>query len=157
MKRITYKKDFFNYMLYHYDFNNRAAIWILNFIKSHPTISENITFNQLETERKLRIAESHTNRPTLVFEKGEIITTDGEVIFHELNLNQNEMLYIEFTLSKVDHRYQRVKAEEILEKDAALNDQIIQIESDIDEALRQRDEHLFFKLTQELQKIKTGE
>lgn len=144
-------------MLYHYDFNNRAAIWILNFIKSHPTISENITFNQLETERKLRIAESYTNRPTLVFEKGEIITTDGEVIFHELNLNQNEMLYIEFTLSKVDHRYQRVKAEEILEKDAALNDQIIQIEADIDEALRQRDEHLFFKLTQELQKIKTGE
>ncbi|MFD2829345.1 YpiB family protein [Corticicoccus populi] len=157
MKRITYKKDFFNYLLYHYDFNDRAAVWILNFIKSHPVISQNITFNQVDTARKLRIAESGSRRPTLVFEKGGVITTDGEVIFHELNLHQDQMLYIELVLSGVDERYQRVKAEEILEKDAEISARIMHLQNEIDDALSARDESLFLELTKELQQIKSGE
>lgn len=157
MKETTYKKDFFNYVLYHYEFNDRAAVWILNFIKSHPTISQNITFNSNDSNRKLRIAENRTERPTLVFEKGEIITTDGEVIFHELNSNQDSMLYIEFVFSINDDRYNRVKTEEVLKEAEKLEFRINKLEEAVDEALKMKDKALFIELTEELQQIKPGE
>jgi uncharacterized protein YpiB (UPF0302 family) len=157
VRKTTYKKDFFNYVLYHYEFEDRAAVWILNFIKSHPVISQNITFNQKQTKRKLRIAESRTKRPTLVFEKEGVITTDGEVIFHELNLNQDTLIYIELSFLNYDERYEKVKEDECLEYEQLLQVEIEQLETAIDAALKAKDKPLFMELTKELQQIKTGE
>ncbi|WP_411841812.1 YpiB family protein [Salinicoccus sp. HZC-1] len=151
VRKISYRKDFIDYVLYNYEFEDRIAVWILNFLKSHPVVSKNISFTYDETiERKLRIAATGTDRPTLLFEKGDTVTIDGEVIFHEINMNQDEILYLEFAFPKQDTRYQNVKEIEnnldaelqAISKDAILRQ--------IDQALDNQDQALFNKLTKML-------
>ncbi|CAM4163691.1 MULTISPECIES: YpiB family protein [Jeotgalicoccus] len=153
MRKTSFKKDFINYCLYNYEFKDHTAVWILNFIKSHPLITHNISFTKSGLSRKLRIAEKRTNRPTLMFEKNGTVTADGETIFHELNLNKTEELYVEFIFSKNDVRYNQAKTEELMKNDEILLEDIKELEVLIDEALVSKDKERFFELTDELQKL----
>ena len=153
MRKTSFKKDFINYCLYNYEFKDHTAVWILNFIKSHPLITHNISFTKSGLSRKLRIAEKRTNRPTLMFEKNGTVTADGETIFHELNLNKTEELYVEFIFSKNDVRYNQTKTEELMKNDEILLEDIKELEVLIDEALVLKDKERFFELTDELQKL----
>ncbi len=153
MRKTSFKKDFINYCLYNYEFKDHTAVWILNFIKSHPLITHNISFTNSQLDRKLRIAESRTNRPTLMFEKGGTVTANGETIFHELNLNKTDELYVEFIFAKNDLRYNQAKSEELMKNDEILLEDIEELESLIDEALVSKDKERFFELTDELQKL----
>lgn len=128
-------------------------MWILNFIKSHPLITHNISFTNSSLERKLRIAESTTNRPTLMFEKAGTVTANGETIFHELNLNKTDELYVEFIFSKNDLRYNQAMSEELMKNDEIILEDIKELESLIDEALLSKDKERFIELTDELQKL----
>lgn len=154
MRETSYRKVFIDYVLYNYEFEDRIAVWILNFLKSHPVISKNIAFTFDENiMKKLRISVTGTRRPTLVLEKGNTVTIDGEAIFHELNMNQEEMLYLEFDLMDKDHKYERVKAiESDLDKElhAISRDALME---QIDTALDEKDEHKFLKLTEILNRI----
>src|SRR5699024_7451267 len=97
MRKISYRKDFIDHVLYQYDFEDRVAVWILNFLQSHSVVSKFIFFTpDVLHRRRLLIAAVGTNRPTLVFENGDTVTSDWEVIFHELNMNQYGLLYLEF-------------------------------------------------------------
>ncbi|CAD2073591.1 UPF0302 protein [Jeotgalicoccus coquinae] len=154
MRKTSFKKDFINYCLYNYEFKDHTAVWILNFIKSHPLITHNISFTNTRLDRKLRIAESNTNRPTLMFEKNGTVTANGETIFHELNLNKTDELYVEFIFSKNDLRYNQAKSEELVKNDEILLEDIKELESLIDEALVTKDKEKFYELTDELQKLK---
>lgn len=151
MRKISYRKDFIDYVLYNYEFENRIAVWILNFLKSHPVVSKNISFTYDETIRKkLRVSASGTGRPTLVLEKGDTVTIDGEVIFHELNMNQDEMLYIEFVFSNNDDRYAKVKEiENNLDAELQSISKGVLLKQ-IDRALDDQDQTLFYKLTKML-------
>jgi Uncharacterized conserved protein len=153
VRKTSFKKDFINYCLYNYEFKDHTAVWILNFIKSHPLITHNISFTKSGLSRKLRIAEKRTNRPTLMFEKNGTVTADGETIFHELNLNKTEELYVEFIFSKNDVRYNQAKTEELMKNDEILLEDIKELEVLIDEALVSKDKERFFELTDELQKL----
>ncbi|CEA00200.1 hypothetical protein BN1048_00863 [Jeotgalicoccus saudimassiliensis] len=153
MRKTSFKKDFINYCLYNYEFKDHTAVWILNFIKSHPLITHNISFTNTSLDRKLRIAESNTNRPTLMFEKSGTVTANGETIFHELNLNKTDELYVEFIFSKNDLRYNQAKSEELVKNDEILLEDIKELENLIDEALVLKDEERFYELTDELQKL----
>lgn len=128
-------------------------MWILNFIKSHPLITHNISFTNAALDRKLRIAESNTNRPTLMFEKSGTVTANGETIFHELNLNKTDGLYIEFIFAKNDVRYNQAMSEELMKNDEILLEDIEELETLIDEALVKKDKERFIELTDELQKL----
>jgi uncharacterized protein YpiB (UPF0302 family) len=153
VRKTSFKKDFINYCLYNYEFKDHTAVWILNFIKSHPLITHNISFTNTSLDRKLRIAERNTNRPTLMFEKDGTVTANGETIFHELNLNKTDELYVEFIFSKNDLRYNQAKTEELVKNDEILLEDIKELESLIDEALVSKDKERFFELTDELQKL----
>ncbi|AKG74083.1 YpiB family protein [Salinicoccus halodurans] len=151
MRKTSYRKDFIDYVLYNFEFEDRIAVWILNFLKSHPVVSKNISFTYDGTiERKLRISTTGTNRPTLVLEKGDTVTIDGEVIFHELNMNQEEMLYIEFAFPDQDDRYAKVKEiENNLDKELqSLSNDIMM--KQIDQALDDQDQELFYRLAEML-------
>lgn len=154
MRKISYRKEFIDYILFNYEFEDRIAVWILNFLKSHPVISKNIIFTSDENiTRKLRISVTGTRRPTLVLEKNNTVTADGKVIFHELNMNQEELLHLEFNLTDEDSKYEHVKAiESDLDKDlhAIKRDAL---EKQIDQALDAQDEHEFLKLTEILKRI----
>lgn len=153
MRKTSFKKDFINYCLYNYEFKDHTAVWILNFIKSHPLITHNISFTNSQLERKLRIAESSTNRPTLMFEKNGTVTANGETIFHELNLNKTDELYVEFIFKKNDLRYNQAKSKELMKNDEILLEDIEELESLIDEALVSKNKERFYELTDELQKL----
>lgn len=151
MKKISYRKDFIDYVLYNYEFEDRVAVWILNFLKSHPVVSKNISFTYDDTiRRKLRISAAGTNRTTLMLEKGDMVTIDGEVIFHELNMNQDEMVFIEFNFPTTDVRYKAVKEIENnldAELRAISHDMLLK---QIDLALDSKDQELFNTLTKML-------
>lgn len=155
MNMTKYRKDFIDYILYNYEFDDRVAVWILNFIKSHPTVSKNVVFlDEGTVDRKLRIADKGSGSPTLLFEKGNTVTVDGEVIFHELNMNQDHTLFLHFNLSQHDARYQKVKS---LEADMDRTLERIGHEAvikQIDEALDAKDQKRFIRLTEYLNQIK---
>ncbi|MXQ50279.1 IDEAL domain-containing protein [Salinicoccus hispanicus] len=145
---IRHRKDFIDYILYNYEFGDRTAVWILNFIKSHPVVSSNTVFvDNGNVDRKLRISDNGSTSPTLLFEKGNTITVDGEVIFHELNMNQEQPLLLKFNLHREDPRYNSLKA---LETDMDSTLEKIGHESvltQIDEALDSKDHARFKQLT----------
>lgn len=149
---MKYRKDFIDYILYNYDFDDRIAVWILNFIKSHPNISNNIHFqDDQEIKRHLKVASSGQG-PTLMLEKGNTITVDGEVIFHELNMNQDKPLLLTFRLGYEDNRYEQLK-----ELESSLDEELMTLSRtsvlhQIDEALDRKDRDRFIKLTDYLQK-----
>ncbi|CAM4149734.1 YpiB family protein [Lacicoccus alkaliphilus] len=157
MRTANYKRDFLDYVLYHYDFRDRTAVWILNFIKAHPTITNFISFTDRSSDRRLRIAEETTGRPTLVFEKGQIITTDGEVIFHDINSNKASPLYIEFIFHDRNRRYEAVKEREKGDVGSHINSQIRNLEAEIDAALQNNDRSLFYELSDQLNKARSIE
>src|SRR5699024_7396637 len=121
--------------------------------KSHPVVSKNIFFTpDVLHRRRLRIAAVGTNRPTLVFEKGDTVTSDGEVIFHELNMNQDELLYLEFAFPAQDARYREVKKiENDLDKElqTIADDALLK---EIDHALDKHDQELFQRLVKMLKR-----
>lgn len=88
-----------------------------------------------------------------MFEKDGTVTANGETIFHELNLNKTDELYVEFIFSKNDLRYNQAKTEELVKNDEILLEDIKELESLIDEALVSKDKERFFELTDELQKL----
>ena len=155
MNMTKYRKDFIDYILYNYDFDDRTAVWILNFIKSHPTVSKNVVFlDEGTVDRKLRIADRDSGSPTLLFEKGNTVTVDGEVIFHELNMNQDHTLFLHFNLSRYDARYQKVKSLETY-MDRTLEKMGHEaVKRQIDEALDAKDHRRFIRLTEYLNQIK---
>lgn len=157
MRTANYKRDFLDYVLYHYDFQDRTAVWILNFIKAHPTIINFISFTDRSLERRLRIAEEATGRPTLVFEKGPVITTDGEVIFHDINSNNAAPLYIEFVLNAPSRRYEDVKSRDEGDEGIHMTCQIRSLEEEIDAALLNNDRSLFYELSDRLNKARSTE
>ncbi|MCG1009097.1 YpiB family protein [Salinicoccus sp. ID82-1] len=145
---MKYRKDFIDYVLYNYEFGDRTAVWILNFIKSHPVISSNTVFiDDGNVDRKLRISDNGSSSPTLLFEKGNTVTVDGEVIFHELNMNQEQPLLLIFNLHQEDRRYDKLKSLET-DMDSSLekigHESVI---SQIDEALDSKDHARFIRLT----------
>lgn len=157
MRTANYKRDFLDYVLYHYDYRDRTAVWILNFIKAHPTIINFISFTDRSLDRRLRIAEEATGRPTLVFEKGQVITTDGEVIFHDINSNDADPLYIEFVLNIPSRRYEDVKSMEENDEGTHIGTHIRSLEEEIDAALLNNDKNLFYELSDQLNKARSTE
>ncbi|SOC38841.1 YpiB family protein [Salinicoccus kekensis] len=157
MRTANYKRDFLDYVLYHYDFRDRTAVWIMNFIKAHPSIINFISFTDRSSDRRLRIAEQATGRPTLVFEKGEVITTDGEVIFHDINSNKSEPLYIEFIFNDPSRRYEDVKERDAGNESSQTGCRIRILEEEIDAALQNNDRSLFYELSDQLNKARSLE
>src|SRR5699024_10198052 len=96
MRTKNHKRDFLDYVLYHFEFEDTVAVWIMNFITAHPNIIDCVSFSDMTIDRRLTIGENTTGRPTLVLEKKSIVTTDGEVILHELNSNDIEPVFLEF-------------------------------------------------------------
>lgn len=157
MRTKNHKRDFIDYVLYHFNFEDRIAVWILNFIKAHPTIIEFVSFSDRTIDRKLRIAEESTGRPALVFEKGAIVTTDGEVILHELNSNDTEPVFLEFVFSTLNKRYEEMKNNEYDNRHSRIHHQVKDLEEQIDTALLTNDRDLFYRLTEELKKRRASE
>lgn len=88
-----------------------------------------------------------------MFEKSGTVTANGETIFHELNLNKTDGLYIEFIFAKNDVRYNQAMSEELMKNDEILLEDIEELETLIDEALVKKDKERFIELTDELQKL----
>lgn len=85
------------------------------------------------------------------------MTTDGEVILHELNSNDMEPVFLEFVFSTPNKRYDEMKNSERDSNQGHIHDQIKVLEEQIDTALMNNDRDLFYRLTEELKNRKTCE
>ena len=148
MKNIKYKKDFLNYVLHRYEFTDRIAIWIINFIKSHPSIIKNVRFaDDNSLVKSLRISVKGTGRPSLMLNKGDMVISDGETIFHELRFNVDEPFLLMFNMPAVDAKYEAMLEIERTALEIASREHLLER---IDEALDNQNEAAFNKLVEEL-------
>lgn len=148
MRGIKIRRDFLNYVLHQYDFNDRVAVWVVNFIKSHPTLIQSVRFIETSGIKKsLRISSKQTGRPSLILNKDELVITDGETIFHELRFNLDEPFLLTFNFELEDHKYDQLIHLEHRRLDVATRDELLQ---KIDEALDSQDARRFDELTHEL-------
>lgn len=148
MKHIKQKKDFLNYVLHQYEFSNRIAVWIINFIKSHPTIIKNVQFTgDAPIEKSLRISTKGTGRPTLILNKGMQVINDGETIFHELRFNVDEPFLLTFNLDKIDEKYENLLKFERESLEVSTRDSLLEL---IDQALDNQNEDAFNALVRKL-------
>ncbi len=148
LKNIKQKKDFLNYILHRYEFSDRIAVWIINFIKSHPTIIKNAKFIDTEGLKKsLRISTKDTGRPSLILNKGTHVMSDGETIFHELRFNIEEPFLLSFNMSETDAKYADLLESERNASAVASRDSLLER---IDQALDNQNEDAFNALVEEL-------
>lgn len=148
MKNIKQKKDFLNYVLHQYEFRDRIAVWIINFIKSHPTIIKKAQFvDGPDINKSLRISTKDTGRPSLILNKGNQIISDGETIFHELRFNIEEPFLLTFNIDGEDMKYETLLQRESESLELTTRDNLLEM---IDEALDNQNEDAFNALVHEL-------
>lgn len=134
--------------MHRYEFSDRIAVWIINFIKSHPTIIKNVKFVETPGNSKtLRISTKDTGRPSLILSKGTTVTSDGETIFHELRFNIEEPFLLTFNMREPDVKYVELLESERLELRLATRDSLLER---IDQALDNQNENAFNALVEEL-------
>lgn len=148
MRGIKIRRDFLNYVLHHYEFKDRVAVWVINFIKSHPTLIQSVRFVETSGIKKsLRISTKETGRPSLILNKGPLVISDGETIFHELRFNLDELFLLEFNFEYDDDKYSEMMHRERKRLDIVTREDLLR---QIDAALDIQDQERFHALTMEL-------
>lgn len=173
---VNEKKDFIRWFLNHYQLKRRECVWILNYLMSHDQLMEKVHFvEQAQYCPKGLVMSTHcVEEVPFRFYKENVMTTDAEKSFHDIRLNREEDIYIQlnFHASNKAHQYAAVleenpfmpKSLQIGEKERLIAERFLTASIDkfqresllqkIDEALDNNDEETFFKLTEELKKMK---
>lgn len=173
---VNEKKDFIRWFLNHYQLKRRECVWILNYLMSHDQLMEKVHFvEQAQYCPKGLVMSTHcVDEVPFRFYKENVMTTDAEKSFHDIRLNREEDIYIQlnFHASNKAHQYVAVleenpfmpKSLQISEKERLIAERFLTFSLEkfqretllrkIDEALDNNDEKTFFKLTEELKKMK---
>jgi uncharacterized protein YpiB (UPF0302 family) len=169
---VEQKKDFIRWFVGNYQLRRRECAWILSFLMSHDQLMEKVHFveNANKTPRGIIMATHCVNDVPLRYYKNGIMSTNAESCFHDIRLNRDEDIYIEFNFKdKYNHKeYWEVLEEnpfddpdtsEFEEQAAHFLDyclyefRVKRLKKRIDEAIDAGDKELFMKLTDELGKI----
>lgn len=171
---VNEKKDFIRWFLNHYQLKRRECVWILNYLMSHDQLMMRVHFVEQAQfcPRGLVMSTHCVDDIPFRFYKENVVTTDAEKSFHDIRLNRDEDIYIQlnFRSSHQAHQFVAVLEENpfvpaklhVNEKDRFIAEQWLKnsikqfnrdkILKQIDQALDEKDEELFMKLTSQLQK-----
>ncbi|PCF84872.1 YpiB family protein [Staphylococcus delphini] len=77
------KRDFIEYLLFHYQFKSRISVWLLNFIKTTPALIEKIHFvDQIVAEHPtIEMAVSDAPDIAIQYHDGETVMMNTNEIF----------------------------------------------------------------------------
>jgi uncharacterized protein YpiB (UPF0302 family) len=166
---VDEKKDFIHWFLNHYSLKRREAVWILNYLISHESILDNLHFVEdvKDCPRGIMMSTHCVDKPPFRFYLNGEEKTDAEYAFHNIRLNREETLYIQFNfkdalqieqhvsiLEENPYDKKTVSEDDSLEAEAFLNHCLTVGEKNrmlhqIDDSLIQGDEKLFIELTSE--------
>lgn len=165
---IQEKKNFIMYFLNNYQLKRRESIWIFNYLATHDKVLENVHFveDAKFCDRSLFMSTHCVDAIPFRFFKGDHMSTDGEKAFNDIKLNRDERLFVELQFK---NRYKDDLYVSVLEDNPFTNNNVNdpeiireakefldhsidnfkekQMLKQIDDALDNRDERLFVKLT----------
>jgi uncharacterized protein YpiB (UPF0302 family) len=172
---VNEKKDFIRWFLNHYQLKRRECVWILNYLMSHDQLMEKVHFvEQAQYCPRGIIMSAHcVDEVPFRFYKENIMTTDAEKSFHDIRLNREEDIYIQlnFRASFKAPQFAAVLEEnpfmpknlQLSEKERQLAEKFLissiekfqkeKLMKQIDEALDQKDQEAFIKLTSQLKSL----
>ncbi len=170
------KKEFFRWFFNHYQLKRRESVWILNYLMSHEQLLQKVHFvEDAQFCPRGLVMSTHCSREVpFRFYKENIMTTDAEKSFHDIRLergHQDIYIQINFKNSHSTQKYIAVLEENPYARDnTSLSEEELgnvgkfldhslaqykrlRIQQAIDDALDQKNEELFYKLTQELREF----
>lgn len=169
---VIEKKDFLRWFLNKYQLKRRECTWLLNYLLSDDTIMERVHFvEQAELcPKALIISSTCVEDIPFCFYKDKHVIMDAEKAFHDIRLNLEEDVYIQFNfLGAMTHpKYVSVLEDNPfipINKESAMVDELIaemfldkvllehqkkQLLVEIDQALDDGDEERFAELTKQL-------
>ncbi len=172
---VVDKKDFLKSFLQHYELKRRECAWLLNYLMNDDKLMERVHFVEKAelTPKALIISTKGVDSIPFSFHKQQHVTTDAEKAFHDIRLNPEEEIYIEFRFigAKQYSPYLAVLEDnpflpenrELAEMFRRETEELIatslrqfrrtRILAEIDHALDQGDKDLFERLVNELQKV----
>ena len=94
------KKDFIRWFLKRYQLKRRECVWILNYMLSHDTLLERVTFvkDSKGCARGFAMSATCTKDEPFIFYRGDSIIKDAEKAFHSLRLEENDF-YLQISFS----------------------------------------------------------
>jgi uncharacterized protein YpiB (UPF0302 family) len=95
---VIEKKNFIKYLLNNYKFKRRECVWILNFMLEKNDILEKVRFTKDAANEKRGVIMSTdcVDEPAFRYFREDTMTTDAEKGFHDIRLNRDDILYVEF-------------------------------------------------------------
>ncbi|TLS35900.1 ReoY family proteolytic degradation factor [Pseudalkalibacillus caeni] len=172
---VVEKKDFLKWFLKNYQVKKRECVWLLNYLISDEVLMGNVHFveNAEFCPKALVISTHCVDNAPFRFYKQNIITTDPEKSFHDIRLNQNEPIYIQlnFKAKNTSPHYVAVLEENpflpenmVADKKFAFWAEMFLDESfasfkkekllkQIDEALDEKNQEVFLRLSEQLNEL----
>lgn len=91
------KKRFLNWLVKYISFNQREAIWIINYLANHEAILTNVKFVEgaAYSPRGLSFHSSDLQGEAVFLTIQQQTFTDADQIFHEIRMNWKKELYVE--------------------------------------------------------------
>jgi len=169
------KVIFIRYFLRTYELKSKESAWILNYLLRREERLENVYFVSDITNcpRALMIATTCSDQPSFQFYKQHVVTSSHDKAYHDIRFHPEEPLYIQLSYER---SYQCPKYVYIVEENPYLTEEDIilpideerterllqsiqnnkvveQLKVGIDEALDNKDEETFLRLTKQLSHI----
>ena len=157
----------------------RECVWILNYLLSHDQLMEKVHFVEHAEycPRGIIMSTQCVDQVPFRFYKDSVMTTDAEKSFHDIRLNRDQDIYIQLNFKDAHKSHQYVLVLEnnpympeiiqISEKDKELAQMFLQttikdfqlerLRKEIDQALDNKDEETFKKLTEQYNRILKSE
>ncbi|EGQ3084473.1 TPA: YpiB family protein [Staphylococcus pseudintermedius] len=87
------KRDFIEYLLFHYQFKSRISVWLLNFIKTNHALIEKIHFvDQIVADHPtLEMAVSDAPVIAIQYHEGETLLMNTDEIFHQVIYHSQQL------------------------------------------------------------------
>jgi uncharacterized protein YpiB (UPF0302 family) len=170
---VEQKKEFLRWFLGNYQLRRRESVWILNFLLSNDKLMHKVHFvEKADVTPRGIIVSTRCAEVDVPFRyyKDNLMNTDAEKCFHDIRLNRDDDIYIEFNFKDKynfkeycevleDNPFDESDTSEFEEQATHFLDyclyefKVEQLKKRIDEAIDDGDEELFMKLTDELSKI----
>ncbi|UFU01377.1 ReoY family proteolytic degradation factor [Radiobacillus kanasensis] len=172
------KKDFIKWFLSNYQLKRRESVWILNYLINHDSLLKNVHFitEARFCPRGIIISTHCSEDIPFRFYKNHIVTTDAEKSFHDIRLNRNEPIYIQLNFSNAKQCPDYVAVLEdnpfipegyyITKKDKSMAQSLLdaslyqfqrdQLQEKINQALDERNQQEFIKLSEKLSELEVS-
>jgi len=158
---IKEKQDFIRWFLHHYQLKNLESLWIFKYLLTHITYLTHVHFvtNVQCTPRGMIVSTVCSESIAFRYHKMHVVTDDPEKTFHDIRMNKLDPLYIQLNFKNA---YKHPLYTSVLEENpfkchtthSFLERRVQLLQQQINMALDCHDKNRFYKLTEELIRLR---